>query len=129
MIEDITERKLAEEKIQKLNKELEQKVLELIEANKELEAFNRSISHDLQIPLLVIGGFSRRFLKICCDKLATDEIDMINAIQTSAQKMERIIKDLLLFSSLGRQEIKPVRLDMGNLMTTVLDELKTLTEG
>ncbi|MEW6569961.1 MAG: GSU3473 family protein [Nitrospirota bacterium] len=129
MIEDITERKLAEEKIQKLNKELEQKVFDLIEANKELEAFNRSVSHDLQTPLFVIGGFSRRFLKICGNKLNNNEIDMINTIQMSAQKMERIIKDLLLFSRSGRKDIKSVKNDMWNLMTTVLDEFKPLSEG
>ncbi len=129
LIEDVTERKLAEEKIQKLNEQLEQKVLELMEANKELEAFNRSVSHDLQTPLIIIGGFAKRLLKFCGDKLDTDEIDMINAIQMSAQKMERFIKDLLLFSRSGRQEIKPVKIDMRNLMTTVIDELKTLTNG
>ncbi len=129
LIEDVTERKLAEEKIQKLNEQLEQKVLELMEANKELEAFNRSVSHDLQTPLLVIGGFTRRFLKLYGNKLDTDEIDMINTIQINAQKMERLIKDLLSFSRSGRQEIKPVKIDMRNLMTTVLDELKPLSEG
>ena len=129
LIEDITERKLAEEKIQKLNEELEKKLLELAESNKELEAFNRSVSHDLQTPLLVIGGFTRRFLKVYGDKLDTDEIDIIKTIQMSAQKMERLIKDLLAFSRSGRQKIKPVKIDMRNLITTVLDETKPLFEG
>lgn len=126
---EIAERKLAEEKIQNLNRDLEQKVLELAESNKELEAFNRSVSHDLQTPLLVIGGFARRFLKVYGDTLDTDEIDMITTIQISAEKMERLIKDLLTFSRSGRQEIKPVKIDMRNLVRTVLDGLKTLSEG
>lgn len=129
LIEDITERKLVEDKIQKLNKELERNVLELTEANKELDAFNRSVSHDLQTPLMVIGGFARRYLKVYGDKLDTDEIDMINTIQESAQKMERLVKDLLAFSRSGRQEIKLIKIDMGNLVSTVLDELKPLLEG
>ncbi|OGW45771.1 MAG: hypothetical protein A2Y66_03920 [Nitrospirae bacterium RBG_13_41_22] len=129
LIEDITERKIAEDKIQKLNEELEKKVMELMEANKELEAFNRSVSHDLQTPLTLIGGFTSRYLKIYGDKLNTDEIDMVSIIQTNAQKMERLIKDLLAFSRLGRQEIKPVKIELRDIITTVLDELNPLSEG
>jgi PAS domain S-box-containing protein len=129
LIEDITERKIAEDKIQKLNEELEKKVMELMEANKELEAFNRSVSHDLQTPLTLIGGFTSRYLKIYGDKLSTDEIDTISIIQTNAQKMERLIKDLLAFSRLGRQEIKLVKIELRDLITTVLDELNPLSEG
>jgi len=129
LIENITERKLAEEEIQKLNKELEKRVIEVIEANKELEAFNHSVSHDLQIPLMVIGGFARRYLKVYGDTLDTNEIDMISTIQMSAQKMEQLIKDLLAFSRSGRQEIKPVQIDMENLVSAVLEELNPMVEG
>ncbi|HBE42445.1 MAG TPA: hypothetical protein DDW27_14825 [Bacteroidales bacterium] len=129
LIEDITERKLAEDKVQKINMKLERNILELTDANKELDAFNRSVSHDLQTPLMVIGGYARRFLKVSGDKLDTDEIGMINTIQESAQKMERLIKGLLAFSRSGRQEIKPEEINMRNLVWTVIEELKPLSEG
>jgi PAS domain S-box-containing protein len=129
MIENITERKLAEEKIQELNKKLERHIFELTEANKELDAFNYSVSHDLQIPLIVIGGFIRRFLKTYDDKLDANGIEMLNTIQMHAQKMERLIKDLLSFSRLGRQQIKSTEIDMGALVTTALDQLKPLSYG
>jgi two-component system sensor kinase len=54
---------------------------------------------------------------------------MLGAIQVYTQNMERLIKDLLAFSHSGRQQIKPAEIDMKNLITTVLDELRTLSEG
>src|SRR4030067_191681 len=62
-IRDITQRKIAEEEAKKLDRELEQKVLELTEVNRELDAFNYTVSHDLKAPLVIVGGFINRFLK------------------------------------------------------------------
>jgi PAS domain S-box-containing protein len=129
LIENITERKQAEEEIQKLNRELEQHILELREANKELDAFNHTISHDLQTPLIVIRWATDRLMKNIGSKLDTKEKDMLNTIQTSVQKMDRLIKDLLSFSRLSHQKIEPKEIHMMDLVTAVLDELKTLSEG
>jgi signal transduction histidine kinase len=113
----------------RLNRELKQHVLALSEKNKELDAFNHTISHDLKVPLVVIGGLIHRVLEKHSDDLDTKEKDMINAIQAHIKKMERLIKDLLAFSHVGRQKIKPTDINTGNLVTTVLEELKPLSEG
>jgi PAS domain S-box-containing protein len=126
---DITDRKQAEEEIQGLNSQLKQKVMELTEANKELDAFNHTVSHDLKLPLIIIGGFARRFLKGHANNLDTKDKDMLNAIQEHTQEMERLINDLLSFSRVGRRKIKPTEIDIGNLVTAVLEELEPLSEG
>jgi PAS domain S-box-containing protein len=105
-IRDITQRKIAAEEAKKLDIELEQKVLELTEVNRELDAFNYTISHDLKVPLVIIGGFINKFLKKQGDNLDTNEKDVFNVIQAYIQKM----------------------IDIGNLVTTVLDEIKPLSE-
>lgn len=125
---DITKRKKAQEEVQNLNRELEQYILKLTEMNRELDAFTHTISHNLKAPLFIIGGFTNRLQKNYWDKLDTDGKVMLNAIQMNTQKMNRLIKDFLAFSRSGRQQIKPTKIDMGNLVTTVLDELKSLLE-
>ncbi|MBM4331865.1 MAG: HAMP domain-containing protein [Deltaproteobacteria bacterium] len=108
--------------------ELEQRVrdrtAQLEAANKELEAFSYSVSHDLRAPLRAIDGFSRVIMEDYTGKLDAEGKRYLNIIRSNTQKMAQLIDDLLLFSRLGRQEIRISDIDMVKMAKTVSKELK-----
>ena len=126
---DITERKLAEEKIRNLNEDLLSRAAELERANRELEAFSYSVSHDLRAPLRAVDGFSRMLAEDYSAKLDDEGRRMIGVICSEARRMGRLIDDLLTFSRLGRQKIESVQIDMGALAREVYEELAKLETG
>lgn len=125
---DITELILKESELEKLNDQLELKVSErtsLLElANKELETFNYSVSHDLRTPLRTIDIFAYFLEKNYRNSLDNEGMENIRQIRQSILKMSALIDNLLIFSKMGRAETKLTELETGELVREVIAEIR-----
>jgi PAS domain S-box-containing protein len=133
VVRDITARKKAEETIHRLNAELEQRVTqrtaELEAANRELESFSYSVSHDLRAPLRAVDGFSQAVLEDYGPQLPAEGRRCLQTIREGAQRMGRLIDDLLTLSRLGRLPLSKRAVETGDLVRAVLEDLSPQREG
>lgn len=124
MARDITQRKLAEDSIRELNRGLERRSTELEAANKELEAFSYSVSHDLRAPLRSIDGFSQALLEDYQDKLDAVGRSHLQRVRAASQRMAILIDDMLGLSRVTRAPMQRETVDLSALAQSVVDELR-----
>ena len=121
---DITDRKIAEEKIISLNKELEERVIkrteQLKKSTEEMEAFSYSVSHDLRAPLRGIIGFANILEEDYASKLDDEAKRITRVIKKNTTKMGQLIDDLLTFSRMGRQELIKTNIDTNKIVQEII---------
>lgn len=127
--EDVTERKEKEREILRLNAALAQRAAELDEANRELEAFSYSVSHDLRAPLRRINGYVQMLSGDVRGQLGEEPQRYLKVIAEASRQMGQLIDDLLEFSRMKLTEMREARVDLNDLAQEVLANLEAEVRG
>jgi len=120
-VSDITVRAMTERQMVELNRQLEGKIAQVSDVNRELEAFSYSVSHDLRAPLRHISGFSQKLREHLGDRADDKSRHYIEVVTDASRRMAQLIDDLLVFSRLGRGALRLQGVDMQSLVEEARD--------
>ncbi len=123
-VSDVTARTLIEQQVTELNRQLQGKMEQISDVNRELEAFSYSVSHDLRAPLRHIAGFAGKLSQHLGEQADEKTHHYLEVIATSSRRMAQLIDDLLVFSRLGRGALRLRSVDMQSLV----EEARELAE-
>jgi signal transduction histidine kinase len=130
---EIVRRQEAQKSLKQANESLEAKVAErtskLLAANKELEAFSYSVSHDLRAPLRAIDGFSMLLLEKAGDKFDEEEKMFLDRVIAACRRMGGLIEDLLMLSRLTRSEMRRAPVNLSEMGRQIMDDLEKSQPG
>lgn len=130
---DVTERNRTQQQIEEMNQELElrvaQRTQQLEAINAELESFSYSVSHDLRAPLRAINGYARIIQEDYESKLDDEGRRLLGVVMGNARKMGQLIDELLEFSRLGKRNLNLEPVNVAQLVTEVVNDLKQLYTG
>jgi len=116
-VSDVTARALVEQQVKELNHQLENKVAQISDVNRELEAFSYSVSHDLRAPLRHITAFAQKLEDHLGEQLDHTSRHYLGVVRDASHRMAQLIEDLLVFSRLGRGALRLQAVDMQALVS------------
>ena len=125
VIRDISDRELAAQEMRRLNELDRRRAVQLEAANKELEAFSYSVSHDLRAPLRSIDGFSLALIEDHADQLGLEAKSFLDRIRAATKRMAQLIDDLLNLARVTRTEMRHEAVDLGAMAKSVLADLQS----
>jgi PAS domain S-box-containing protein len=128
VVRDITRRKASDQELRLLNEDLEsrvqQRTTQLRDANRELEAFSYSVSHDLRSPLRGIDGVCQALLEDYQDTLDSDGLDLLRQVREASQRIGHIIDDMLTLSQITRGTLQRKKFDLTELIQSITTRLQ-----